>query len=212
MRTAPPIDPGTPTAHSKPVRPAAAVRRATTGSDTPPPAATGHSVPGHSPPAAELVAGITTSPSRAAIEIATPGKPSSLTSMFEPRPTTSTGMPVAERTSAIAARSSSPDTSTYSAARPPTRYVVIGASGTSCCRRSPRRSASIDAAVASAASTITAGAYGRPAPRRAARRCHRTPSRCTRRRPAPRRRGTRSGRCGEAATPHAPWDARRARR
>ena len=31
MRTAPPIEPGTPTAHSKPVSPAAAVRRATTG-------------------------------------------------------------------------------------------------------------------------------------------------------------------------------------
>ena len=29
MRTAPPIEPGTPTAHSKPVSPAAAVRRAT---------------------------------------------------------------------------------------------------------------------------------------------------------------------------------------
>ena len=38
IRTAPPIEPGTPTAHSKPVSPAAAVRRASTGSGTPPPA------------------------------------------------------------------------------------------------------------------------------------------------------------------------------
>ena len=35
MRTAPPIDPGTPTAHSNPVSPAAAVLRATTGSAEP---------------------------------------------------------------------------------------------------------------------------------------------------------------------------------
>ena len=38
IRTAPPIEPGTPTAHSNPVSPAAAVRRASTGSATPPPA------------------------------------------------------------------------------------------------------------------------------------------------------------------------------
>ena len=41
MRTAPPIDPGTPTAHSNPVRPALAVRRATTGSRAAAPARTG---------------------------------------------------------------------------------------------------------------------------------------------------------------------------
>ena len=35
MRTAPPIEPGTPTAHSNPLRPAAAVLRASTGSATP---------------------------------------------------------------------------------------------------------------------------------------------------------------------------------
>ena len=39
MRTAPPIEPGTPTAHSNPVSPAAAVRRATTGRLAPPPGA-----------------------------------------------------------------------------------------------------------------------------------------------------------------------------
>ena len=38
IRTAPPIEPGTPTAHSNPVRPAAAVRRASTGSATAEPA------------------------------------------------------------------------------------------------------------------------------------------------------------------------------
>ena len=38
MRTAPPIEPGTPTAHSKPVSPAAAVRRASTGRATAEPA------------------------------------------------------------------------------------------------------------------------------------------------------------------------------
>ena len=40
MRTAPPTEPGTPTAHSNPVRPSRAVRRATTGSDAAPPART----------------------------------------------------------------------------------------------------------------------------------------------------------------------------
>ena len=40
IRTAPPIDPGTPTAHSKPVSPAATVRRATTGSAAAAPAST----------------------------------------------------------------------------------------------------------------------------------------------------------------------------
>ena len=40
IRTAPPTEPGTPTAHSNPVSPAAAVRRASTGSATPPPAVT----------------------------------------------------------------------------------------------------------------------------------------------------------------------------
>ena len=44
MRTAPPTEPGTPTAHSKPVRPAAAVRRATTGSAAAPPAPHGRAV------------------------------------------------------------------------------------------------------------------------------------------------------------------------
>ena len=43
MRTAPPIEPGTPTAHSKPVSPAAAVRRASTGRATAEPAT--HSAP-----------------------------------------------------------------------------------------------------------------------------------------------------------------------
>ena len=40
IRTAPPTDPGTPTAHSNPLIPAAAVRRASTGRATPPPAVT----------------------------------------------------------------------------------------------------------------------------------------------------------------------------
>ena len=40
MRSAPPIEPGTPTAHSNPVRPAATVRRASTGSGTAEPAVT----------------------------------------------------------------------------------------------------------------------------------------------------------------------------
>ena len=44
MRTAPPIEPGTPTAHSKPVSPAATVRRATTGSALAPPARTARAV------------------------------------------------------------------------------------------------------------------------------------------------------------------------
>ena len=77
IRTAPPTDPGTPTAHSKPVRPAAAVRRATTGRLAAPPART-------VVPSMSMLAKC--SPSTTA----RPSNPASATSRFEPRPTTST--------------------------------------------------------------------------------------------------------------------------
>ncbi len=88
IRTAPPIEPGTPTAHSKPREPARGDARASDGSAI---AAAGAHHPSH---------GVRRR--RSAISIADqvdrrrrrcPGSPSSATSMFEPRPTTSTGRP-----------------------------------------------------------------------------------------------------------------------
>ncbi len=78
IRIAPPTEPGTPTAHSRPCRPAAAVRRASTGRLSAAPARTWL-------------------PSRCRAskpepsEMARPGKPASATSRFDPRPSTSTG-------------------------------------------------------------------------------------------------------------------------
>ena len=86
MRTAPPTEPGTPTAHSRPVSPAAALRRASTGRLTAEPART-------SVPSISIVA------HQGPRLTAMPGKPRSATSRFEPRPTTSTGSPLASRSS-----------------------------------------------------------------------------------------------------------------
>lgn len=108
IRTAPPIVPGTPTAHSKPVRPAAAVRRATTGS-------------GAAPPARTRVPAISTSRYRPARVMASPSKPSSATSRFDPLPITSTSMPVSRTAAVTAAMSPSSSTVTKRAAGPPTR-------------------------------------------------------------------------------------------
>ena len=108
IRTAPPIEPGTPTAHSKPVSPARTVRRATTGSAAAPPART-------TVPATSIRA--KASPSTRA----TPGNPASATSRFEPLPTTRVGTPVAATAAATAVRSSIDRASTNRAAAPPTR-------------------------------------------------------------------------------------------
>jgi hypothetical protein len=107
IRTPPPTDPGTPTAHSKPARPAATVRRASTGSATAPPAVTTSSSIAMSDPIAES-------------EIAMPLKPASATSRFDPRPTTSTGRSETRTAAAIRSRSAADRGRTNSAAEPPT--------------------------------------------------------------------------------------------
>ena len=108
IRTAPPIDPGTPTAHSNPVSPAPTVRRATTGRAAAPPACV-------AVPSMRIEAN--GSPSTTAM----PGNPASATSRFEPLPTTSVGSPVAATAAATARRSAGSAASTNSAAGPPTR-------------------------------------------------------------------------------------------
>ena len=86
MRTPPPIEPGTPTAHSNPVSPADAVRRATTGMLAPPPART-------VTPSMSMWANC--SPRISAI----PANPASAISRFDPLPITSTGTAVARTAS-----------------------------------------------------------------------------------------------------------------
>ena len=108
MRTAPPIEPGTPTAHSNPVNPQDTVRRATTGSDAAAPAVTSEP---------SWVISANASPRVKA----TPSKPRSATRRFEPRPTARVATPVARTAAASAARSSSSSTRTNRAAGPPTR-------------------------------------------------------------------------------------------
>ena len=105
IRTAPPTEPGTPTAHSNPVTDAAAVRRASTGRATPPPAVT-TTRPSES-------AGPTAMPfANSASDTAIPGNPESATSRFEPRPIASTCRPVAAFAAATRRRSSIDATST----------------------------------------------------------------------------------------------------
>ena len=108
IRTAPPIEPGTPTAHSKPDRPACTVRRATTGRLAAPPATT--TEPATSTPS-------NPSPSCRA----NPAKPRSATSRFDPRPTTATGTAVPASAAATDSSSERSCGRTYIAAAPPTR-------------------------------------------------------------------------------------------
>ena len=77
IRTAPPTEPGTPTAHSRPVSPAATVRRARVGRATAPPART--SVPS-----------TRQRPKPGPRWTTTPANPASATSRLEPFPSTST--------------------------------------------------------------------------------------------------------------------------
>ena len=99
IRTAPPTEPGTPTAHSSPWRPAAAVRRASTGRLTDAPAVT--------------VVPSTTSSSKPPSGATTrPSKPPSATSRLEPRPSTTTGTGRPSRARATATRPGSSDTLT----------------------------------------------------------------------------------------------------
>ena len=109
MRTAPPTDPGTPTAHSRPMRPAATDRRARTGRLTAPPART-------APPSD------TSMLAKASPRVITsPRKPESATRRFDPLPSTSTATPLADTASRARARSCSDVASRNKAAAPPTR-------------------------------------------------------------------------------------------
>ena len=108
MNTAPPIDPGTPTAHSKPVRAAAAVRRATTGRLAAPPATTSTTAPGPASVTWGTSMVVKCSPSTRA----SPGNPVSATSTLEPRPTTSTATPLARTAAVTSARVASSSTAT----------------------------------------------------------------------------------------------------
>ena len=76
MRTAPPTEPGMPTKNSRPPTPAAAARRASTGSATAPPGVDAGA-------ASRSTSSCSNSPPST---IATPSKPASATSRFEPRP------------------------------------------------------------------------------------------------------------------------------
>src|SRR6056297_1629795 len=84
-------------------------------------------------------------------DTAIPAKPDSLTSRFDPRPTTSTSRPDTSIASATDFRSSIERARTKRSAAPPTLYVVIGASETSGSARSPRTAAARPTASAAAA-------------------------------------------------------------
>ena len=114
MRTAPPTEPGTPTAHSNPVSPASTVRRATTGSAAAPPARTRTRPSG---PGASTVTVVKPSPSCRT----SPSNPASATSRLDPRPTTSTCGSLPASAAATAASSSPSATSRNQRAAPPTR-------------------------------------------------------------------------------------------
>ena len=128
MRTAPPTEPGTPTPHSKPVSPRAALWRASTGSATAPPATT-RGTAGFS----GQVIFSANSPST----IASPANPSSATSRLLPRPITSTGTRCSRSALLTACKSSIEVASRKRLAGPPTLYVVNGASSTSRRTRGP---------------------------------------------------------------------------
>ena len=207
IRTAPPIEPGTPTAHSKPVSPAAAVRRASTGRATPPPAVTTAAVArlavrrqldvagqvgDGDGDAGEAVVGDEQVRAPADDEHGQPGRAAGRGDRGAGR-------------RAVAAR-------TNSAAGPPTRYVVSGPSGSS--RVGDRaRGSRPRGSTAPADGRATRRRHRRPSgaapggrgPRRAAWRCRRSPSRCTRRPGRPRRRGTTRRRRAAAATRRGPW-------
>src|ERR1700689_1006120 len=93
MRTAPPREPGTPTAQVRPAQPASAAWRARTGRGGDAPARTAK---GGDPSGAG--AGGWTQLNPRPSWTASPSNPASATSRFEPRPTTYTGTPLPTRT------------------------------------------------------------------------------------------------------------------
>jgi hypothetical protein len=226
MRTAPPIEPGTPTAHSNPVTPAAAVRRASTGSGTPPPATTSRAI-GCVPCSRSTIVDVVRELGDRDGEAA---NPASATSMFEPRPITSTahrwrshlGDRRRDRRATAPRRTGPP--------HPPTRYVVSGASGTSRAARSPSAAEQLAPAARDAVVAVARGDRRHvPSSHPGHRRCrHRCPSggehlvgqrrdvtaahRDAHVAGAHRPRGTRRGRRAAAATPRGCADGRRARR
>ena len=154
------------------------------------------------------------SPARSATLTAMPANPVSATSRFEPRPTTRTGSPDAWRAAATATqvverpgpheeRRRATDAVRRHAGRAARRASRAARARGPPRRRRRRRSTVVTATSASR------GGRGSP---RAAWRCRRTPSRCTRRRDRPRRRGTTRRRRAGAATRRAPAGGRRRRR
>ena len=177
IRTAPPIDPGTPTAHSKPVRPRAAHCRARTGNGTDDPARTTARSTSISNRSVSAVADTTI-----------PGNPASATNTLEPRPRISTGSP--DASTGRADRSQILERPTGRTA--PRRHRP----GRSSAARSARRVRRV-AEDLGRRSTATRGrsglgpgrvssCVGHRAPRWEMLRCRRIPSRCTRRPGAPR--------------------------
>ena len=126
IRTAPPIDPGTPTAHSKPVNPAAAVRRASTGNATAEPANTSR--------LRYLDRRRPTRPSSARRRRSRRRRPAG--SIRGRRPTR--GGRSGRRLGDLCAGRRAKSGLTKIAAEPPTRYVVIGPSGSSTRPSGPR--------------------------------------------------------------------------
>ena len=197
IRTAPPTEPGTPTAHSNPVSPAAAVRRASTGSATPPPAVTDRrraslAGSGHDLELADELGDGDRDAGEAVV------------GHQQVRPTADDqhrqpGGPPRRRRPSAGRRAARARTS--SAAGPPTRYVVSGPSGSSGDASGPRIAAATSTADATSGTAsrdelrlpsrrpplLRRVGPGSPA---GAWRCPRSPSRCTRRHARPRRRGT----------------------
>ena len=94
MRTAPPTEPGTPTAHESPDQPASATRRASTGRARAAPARTVGRTPGPAPRSWTGGRDVRQSqPGEAEPRRRTsPSKPASATKRFDPRPITKTAM------------------------------------------------------------------------------------------------------------------------
>ena len=207
MRTPPPTEPGTPTAHSNPVRPAATVRRASTGSATAAPALT--TIDASAPRCRSTRCRSTGDQDRDAGEPLVGDQQVRAAADHQHRQVVAcdaaaTRLQIVDGCAGV----------TNSAAAPPTRYVVIGPSGTFARPAASKRIAEIDALGSarvdvhwsSRSDPIVAAqrpSRSRAAPRRATRRCRHSPSRCRRRRRAALRRRSRSDRRAVASTPTA---------
>src|SRR5215217_7305007 len=133
IRTPPPTVPGIATANAIPPSEALADRAATLGS-------------GVAAPASSSFPSTSTRRNRSPRWTTIPGQPPSATSMFDPRPTISSGTGAVPSTPARAARSSTPSARRKTAAGPPSRKVVSGARGRSRPTRPGQRAVSSAAA------------------------------------------------------------------